>query len=136
MSVYKPKGREESIYDYWSKGDRFHGIAGREKREALKIEERALCGVRPQEKEISRRELPMKQAVALILPASLAVCVTDPETLRPTEISAVPANESRTSPGSPVADSKALHLCEGVYRRASIALLAYCGEKLGIVMRV
>jgi Phage integrase family len=38
MSVYKPKGREEYIYDFWLDGRRFFGPAGSEKREALKVE--------------------------------------------------------------------------------------------------
>jgi hypothetical protein len=41
MSVYKPKGREEYVYDFWHKGRRFYGPAGRERREALKIEAKA-----------------------------------------------------------------------------------------------
>lgn len=28
MSICKPKGREEYIYDFWYKGHRFHGPAG------------------------------------------------------------------------------------------------------------
>ncbi len=46
MSVYKQKGREEYIYDFWLKGHRFHGPAGREKREALRIEAEAKAAAR------------------------------------------------------------------------------------------
>lgn len=38
MSVYKPKGRKEYVYDFWLDGRRFHGPAGSERREALKAE--------------------------------------------------------------------------------------------------
>lgn len=41
MSVYKPKGREEYVYDFWFRGRRFHGPAGSERREALKEEAKA-----------------------------------------------------------------------------------------------
>jgi hypothetical protein len=50
MSVYKPKGRKEYVYDFWIEGYRFHGNTERsEKREALKVEE--------EEKEAARKQV-------------------------------------------------------------------------------
>ncbi len=46
MSVYRPKGRQEYIYDFWLDGHRFHGPAGRERREALKVETKAKAAAR------------------------------------------------------------------------------------------
>jgi site-specific recombinase XerD len=67
MSVYKPKGREEYLYDFWLNGRRFHGnTEKRERREALKVEEEERHKARVAVKaEKGRQNAPLTLDVAI-----------------------------------------------------------------------